>query len=560
MTMVDFGQHRTLRGAAVQALAGDAPRPAASPYHLPNPPRADLPFDVDIDALRKLSLTPTKQDPPFDIPASNLPPSHRLFDVYAWRAFLSLNWPATPEGKPDTTKNLSDSQTRRVWEYYTEVGQVYREEGAAPLPWAQAVEASWGPGKRVLWIAGMGIGKRKTDRKPFLDESLQAFQGPMVDQQGKWVRYQIALNRREFDYLVENELYNLEGEAVFTAKNKIRFPANDGMKKHGAIELKFAWKQLADVDDRARFLVRAAKVRRLDGTEFTADFALVGMHIAARTVSSPTWIWATFEHIDNTTVNDLEKDSKGRTLRPTFFNPDNPTKSVNVLAAKNSQPIANGIFTSWDESKTTNPTQALRVLSIPKATADLNAEAQAQLKKLGSVFQYYELIGAQWPLQPDFPAFPNGVAAQADGRLLPSAPESILYKVPGKIVPLYVVNTTMETFFQVGNQAAGPLGEDDRLPPGQTADPSMVFSTESCAGCHFSAGACIGFKRDPNGRFLVQQLDGKQYRIPIYGKNASRGVTGNADYSWLMQLRAQQAPYTGKDVVPLDNSLVPPVK
>ena len=59
-------------------------------------------------------MAPTKQDPPFDIPGSNLPPSQRLFDVFAWRAFLSLNWPATNEGKPDPNKNLSDTQTHQV--------------------------------------------------------------------------------------------------------------------------------------------------------------------------------------------------------------------------------------------------------------------------------------------------------------------------------------------------------------------------------------------------------------------------------------------------------------
>src|SRR5436305_8667012 len=118
-------------------------------------------------------------------------------------------------------------------------------------------------------------------------------------------------------------------------------------------------------------------------------------------------------------------------------------------------------------------------------------------------------MGTQWPTEPSFPAFPNGVAAQSGGRLLPSAPESILFKIPGKVVPVYLINTTMETFFQTGNQKAGPLAEDDRLSPGQVADPSTVFGTEGCAGCHFSAGACIGFKRDANGRFLVEMRHGK---------------------------------------------------
>src|SRR5207249_4609135 len=160
-----------------------------------------------------------------------------------------------------------------------------------------------------------------------------------------------------------------------------------------------------------------------------------------------------------------------------------------------------------------------------KATAALNREAQSVLAKLGSVFQNYELIGSQWPVEPSFPAFPNGVGTQSDGRLLPSSPESILFKVPGKLVPVHLVNTTMETFFQNGNQQAGPLAEDDRLPPGSTANPAIVFATESCAGCHFSAGACIGFKRDMNGKFLVERRkDAKgveaNFRIPIFGKNA----------------------------------------
>lgn len=527
-------------------------------FHLPEPLRADLPFDVNIEMLRQLSSTPQKSAPPFDIPANNLAYAQRLFDVYAWQAFLALNWPATLMGAADPKKTLADSAAPRVWESYVEIGRVFREDGAPPLPWSEAVKDSWEPTKRVFWIHGMGVGKREKDAQPLLDESLQAFTGPFVDQQGKWVRYQAVMNRTEYDYLVEHKLYNLEGQAAFTARNKIEFPANVGTSQYGAIELKFSWKQLAEDDDPSRFFVRQALVKPLTGQPFSAKFALVGMHIAARTASSPSWIWATFEHVDNTAANDLEKDPRGRPRRPTFFNPDNPTKPVNVLAAKNTAPNAKGQFTSWDEAQTTNPTQATMVLPIPKSTAALNAEARALLAKLGSVFQYYELIGAQWPMEPSFPAFPNGVAAQSDGSLLPSAPESILYKVPGKVVPVYLGNSTMETFFQAGNQVAGPLAEDDRLPPGQFADPSTVFGTESCAGCHFSAGACIGFKRDSNGRFLVETRDGKNYRIPIYGKNASRGLTGGADYSWLLQLRAQQAPYTGTDIAPLSSVLVKP--
>ena len=56
-------------------------------------------------------------------------------------------------------------------------------------------------------------------------------------------------------------------------------------------------------------------------------------------------------------------------------------------------------------------------------------------------------------------------------------------------------------------------------------------------GCHFSAGAAVAFKADANGKQLVSKQDGKP--IPIYGKNASFGQTGNANFVWQLQLKAR---------------------
>jgi hypothetical protein len=113
------------------------------------------------------------------------------------------------------------------------------------------------------------------------------------------------------------------------------------------------------------------------------------------------------------------------------------------------------------------------------------------------------------------------------------------------VVPVYLVNTTMESYFQAGLQPAGPLEEDDRLPAGffadapaerVTPDRTPVFGTESCVGCHFSAGAVVAFKRDQNGALL---RDASGAKVPIYGKNASFGQTGNAGYFWQLQLKAR---------------------
>jgi hypothetical protein len=270
---------------------------------------------------------------------------------------------------------------------------------------------------------------------------------------------------------------------------------------------------------------------------------LVGMHISIRTESSPTWIWATFEHTDNTNANSLERDSRGRPLRPLFNNPDQPTKAVNVLADKNAGPDGKGGFTSWAENLTTNPTQVFPMFQLTGETQELNREVQGLLHDVGSVFQYYALNGTQWPIDPSFPAFAGGVAADPSGKQISSAPESIVFKIPGKVVPVYLINSTMETFFQGGNQAAGPLEEDDRLPTNQKSDSSVVFGTESCNGCHFSAGACVGFKHDLDGKPII---DATGHRMPIFGKDGSFGLTGNANYSWLLQMRAGSSPVNVK--------------
>jgi hypothetical protein len=166
------------------------------------------------------------------------------------------------------------------------------------------------------------------------------------------------------------------------------------------------------------------------------------------------------------------------------------------------------------------------VIPVPLATQKVNRAAQRSLARDGHVLRFYELIGAQWPVNPNAPAFPSGNN---------SSPESIVFKTPGRMVPVFVANTTMETYFQKGEQAAGPLAQDDRLPAGVVADATKVFATESCVGCHYSAGICLGFKRDAEGKLVY--VDGNKQ--PIFGINANGGRTGNADFSWLLQMKAQ---------------------
>jgi hypothetical protein len=529
------------------AQSSSSPRstPANPPGRsFPLPFSSDLPYDVDLPTVQLLDRQ------------GHLLEAQREFDILAWQAFIALNWPADRSGKPIRGKTIADAAGDRVWSFWRPASSVFLPDGAPPKPWAANAAAMAGPPlfrSKAAW----------RQHATAADENFQAFSGPLVDQNGKWVRYQVLMNHEEFDYIVQNRLYSLDGQVAFSRRpdgNQIAFPVDDRRHgRHGAIEVKFAWKELGANDDPSRFFTSHIQVvtaepfppgqKEPQTREIVAG--LVGMHIAMRTRSSPEWIWATFEQIDNVRANPLPD---GKQSHPNFSNPQLRIPP-NVLPARNAiidphtgspEKADPPQATTWIESLTTTPVQVERIAvptqgtlnqfdqQIAASTAELNRQVQRALLQQHSVFGYYELIGTQWPVHPNAPAFAGGEG---------SAPESITHKTPGDMVPVFLVNTTMETYFQKGEQPAGALEQDDRLannaPP---IDSTKVIGTESCVGCHYSAGAAIGFKLNADGSF-AQDASGK--KIPIFGENGHFGKTGNAAFSWLLQIEAQAEPING---------------
>src|ERR1019366_8073441 len=265
------------------------------------------------------------------------------------------------------------------------------------------------------------------------------------------------------------------------------------------------------------------------------DAGLVGMHIAMHTKSSSEWIWSTFEQIDNVRRNPLEQ---GGMSHANFMNPNLTNAPLNVLPAKNAD-CTNGVCQTWYENLTTTPVQVARVKVLMQPGLNpldeklvdevnaLNSQVQELLHKKNSVFQYYELIGTQWPVHSNAPAFAGGQG---------SAPERITNKTPGDVVPVFLVNTTMETYFQKGSQAAGCLEQDNRLPDNCQTDSTPVVGTESCAGCHYSAGICTGYKRDVNGKPVITH----GVKTPIYGENGHSGRSAHGNFSWMLQIETSK--------------------
>jgi hypothetical protein len=448
---------------------------------------------------------------------AQFPQVQRLFDLWSWQAFLAVNWPTSSGGQPAASIAGYNAGNNPAWSVWHESNSIFLPDGAAPpacnpptgvaaataavrslvalrrpgVP-APPPEAAAKTGRALFNVSAVGeLVHGRAAVKPLasgrISEIDQAFSGPLFDQNGNPTFYEILLDNNEVGYLCTNKLYSIAGQLAFSSdpNNKVLFPSGQWQSNgSGAFELKLSWKVLDPKKDKAeRFFHEPAQVL-IDGQWVSREVGLVGMHIAHKSQSSPQWIWSTFEQIDNLATDQVANPG----LNPNYFNPGCPTCLVNI------QPTG--------ANPANHPVQVLRMVPIPPDKQELNREAQAALRAQNSVWQYYQLIDSQWPTNPSSPPISPG-----DSNL----PQSIDNKPGGEPTPVYLTNATMETYFQAGNQNAS--GQQEGNPPSKV----QVFGTESCMGCHSSAGVA---------------QSGTQQK-PVFGKQLS------ADLSWLLEMKAQ---------------------
>jgi hypothetical protein len=353
------------------------------------------------------------------------------FDVFSWQSFVALNWPALADGSPDTSKVIGqDGDNATVWESYKETYEVFLPDGSQPSPWGQrqlppACQSVGGANKVLRMI------QKVSDE--VLDASGEPFgTGPIVDQQnGRYARFEIRMNQDTFNFIVNNTLYNKEGQQAYT--QFIQFPSGVAPSKDnpntpvGAMLIKAAWKVIdpANGDIPGRFhTVKAYVYTPASNNPPTPEscqvvtMGLVGFHIAHKTQSAPQWVWSTFEQVDNVELGPGAPSG----AKPNFFNPDCASCPVNVPPPK-----------PWDPNKTLPPekrSQVKRVIPIEDATKVLNAQWQQWLASVNknSVWQYYQLVSTQWPTNPK---------ASLTGPQATGAP-----------APPFLANTTLETYIQ----------------------------------------------------------------------------------------------------------------
>ncbi|NIF18211.1 hypothetical protein [Pantoea sp. Cy-639] len=204
-------------------------------------------------------------------------------EALSWNWFVCLNQPAA--------NNLD-----RVWETFKPSDQVYLSNGAAPQPYGQSV-----PTPAEVLKAGTAMGMNP-ERAFHNLNAVQQVDGLALEmggavpstESGKPVRFQLLMGQDTFDYIVKEQVYNMNGQAALTSN--LDFPST-------AWELKAAWLWIgADagyqktLQDDGYYIAQAYYLQQ-DGSYAVGYAALSGLHVINKL--NPGWVWTTFENRNN---------------------------------------------------------------------------------------------------------------------------------------------------------------------------------------------------------------------------------------------------------------------
>ncbi|MCB1056870.1 MAG: hypothetical protein KDD11_15325 [Acidobacteria bacterium] len=413
-------------GALVLALAGGCCPPAPDDTGPAEPPTTS-------DVIGR-QLTPPNfvfsADVPHDIVTQDLGAigTQPFVNNLAWYTFMALDWPVpdpiVERGVPDRQNVVGGLKTSggdgggpqisptgpTVWETFKDSDDIFLNPPVKPSSF-DAPE-SIPPACQTLAAAEPGAARRTLTQTAKISDVLQDFKqafsdAPLVDQNGQYVWYEIKVNRAYYDYVVDNGFYdsrNQVGKTIF-------FPeSSDTTRQQPAIKVKAAWKVMGgsgsnQPDDPSRFYTTDALVYNPETGVCTKEtLGLVGLHVVQKTAQLPQWMWATFEQVDNA------PDQQGGPVSGKQYNFFNANCAGCPLNTPPSQ------------SNPTFPTQVVRVTPVSSdAPNSLFQDALTSLRS-DNVWQYYQLVNAQW-------------AANRDHIGVPSEPE-------------FLANTTLETYLQ----------------------------------------------------------------------------------------------------------------
>lgn len=386
--------------------------------------------DKAADAARTRPATPALSPViPLEITVTTPPAKPTLaslqrdFDVFSWQSFIALNWPANADGSPNTRLTIGQAPNDPVvWQSWRESRTIFLPEGKTPAPWGQDTPLPPVCGNiNPKTLPANTLRLTQVGKTPnLLDESSEPFKtGPLIDQNGQYVRYGILTNEAMFNYILDNKLYSKAGQKDF--HGGADFPSsNTTGNQVGAIMVKSSWVKMGGKYDPAKFHTSWALVYNNPAEQHGVkpscvleQVGLVGFHIAHKTANEPQWIWSTFEHVDNAPT----QGQKPQLAAYNFY--DSSCKDCQV----NEPPPR-----PWNPGTPyTKPTQIMRVIPITAEAKRLNDSFHKALAAVtpDSVWLNYELVSTQWPTDAGSKIDPTGVPA-----------------------PSFLANATLESYIQ----------------------------------------------------------------------------------------------------------------
>ncbi|NIZ02588.1 hypothetical protein [Thalassospira lucentensis] len=426
-------------------------------------------------------------------------PTQATVNCYAWQMFIALNWPVdsgwpqTPSkaGEPDRTAKFSDwgvpsapqkpLDMSTVWASFMSPSNIFKpyaakpDDWGVPMPKPTGCKASSDTGMllastplHVLQSTSKdndhdghmkGTSVATSDDTPSLS-IMEATGGWLTDQNKNLIFFEQKVGKAEFDYIVENGLFDAKTQ-LMVAKNEVpgkSYPfglnlpsgkqlitppaAPQAQEELGSFELKAAWRILTDHPEQfSRYLTSTAWVKDPETGDCASEvIGLVGLHIIHKTLTFPDFIWTTFEQIDNVPT------SNGNPHHPygySFYNKDckGPGDTCKPNAPRIVCSTQSGNEVCEHKFDMDVPVQVVREQPIASPIATLNQDVQDQISQATngkSVFQYYQLVNVLWDQSPNPPQYAPG----------PNAPTPLYFGSFTSEGNLDVANTTMETYVQ----------------------------------------------------------------------------------------------------------------
>ncbi|MEM7505755.1 MAG: hypothetical protein AAF415_03335 [Pseudomonadota bacterium] len=349
-----------------------------------------------------------------------------LYYQFMWRSFIAVSWPnvmleigerdgnpailSGRRGEPDASRGILSSTGNNplplsVWETYREPFEIF----LPPEQWAdypdwndprpQPKNAPEDARELLRYPTGMTGYATDTNQPYFFPDPT----GPLIDQHGNYVRYEVAVNEAFFTYVKHFRYYDAGVQEQAVMASVLNPDAPDGFQPppkgtqeqfdggylstlaaypyamQGLVDVKAAWKVLGPDDRRERYLHRKVWI---DNEGSFRDMGLVALHILRFTPEG--YVASTFEQVDNTDATFRPYDG----LKPSF-NDSSPPNAIQARLGFEGD-IPSGTLINPE------PADIYRVSTLTVGDLSVSAANNVFQTALGdSVFAYYRLIGTQ---------------------------------------------------------------------------------------------------------------------------------------------------------------------